>query len=78
MKFLTSRAAAGCNVSCRVLRLVGVLFWSQMGHKKDTESYRLLLYTGIVIFIKCFNFVASHAVFLIYAPLFLVMGGTVF
>ena len=65
MKFLTSRAASGCNVSCGVLRPVEVLFWSQMGHEMDTESYRLLLcVTCIVIFIKCFNFVASHTVFL--------------
>ena len=50
MKFLTSRAAAGCNVSCGVLRLVEVLFWSQMGHEMDTESYRLLLSVHVSLY----------------------------
>ena len=42
------------------------------GHEKDTERYGLML--GTVIFIICFSFIVSRAVFLHCAILFLVMG----
>ena len=58
------------------LQSVRALVWVTDGRGKDTKRYGLLL--NSVLFIICFAIVASRAVFLNCAPLFIVTGETLF